>query len=189
MWHAWNWSPDFFFSSKSCIQQICLCLPSRQGPCSATSHHPHRPTSWHHLHLRLRQRPTNPASCCFPLPHFILLITQQPVISLKWKPAPVPPLLKHIKDCLPHSVYKLKVPRDMAPATPHFLFLVYSALARRTGPRGPPLLFFAPARHAPTPRPLHLLSSLSEITILTQLSTSSTSLLSAGLYSRVTLFN
>lgn len=53
---------------------------------------------------QIRQKPPNLAFCFFPLPDFILLITQQPMISLKWKPAPVTPLLKHIKDCFPHSV-------------------------------------------------------------------------------------
>lgn len=183
MWHASNWPPDFFFSSKFCIQQICLCLPSNQGPCSATSYHPYCPTSWHHLHLRLRQTPPNPASCFFPLPRFILLITQQPVISLKWKPAPVTPLLKH--SLIQRTSWRSHVIRPL----PLLISCPSFALARCTGPCGPPLLFIAPARRAPTPRPLHLLSSLSEITILTQFSTWSTSLLSAGLYPRVTLFN
>lgn len=79
----------------------------------------------------------------------------------------------------PHSAYKLKIPRDKT--LPLLISCPSFALARCTGPCGPPLLFIAPARRAPTPRPLHLLSSLSEITILTQFSTWSTSLLSVGL--------
>lgn len=65
------------------------------------------------------------------------------MILLQCKPALVTSLLKHIKDCLSHSAYKLKIPRDMTPSISHFLFHIYSSLARCTGPHGPPVLFIA----------------------------------------------